>query len=177
MIHRCDVNKLLWTSLAVLALGCFVLGCGSGPRVYKAGGTVTYKGQPVEGAQVTFAYDNGNFANGTTDAAGKFSLTYMGTPGGAVPGKCKVGVVKQKTVAPMVMTAPTGPPKSEADFKAQQEQKVKGMRDMAEKQRELATSGTADLLPKKYADGNTSGLAFEVTTDESKNNFTIDLKD
>jgi len=168
------VNKLLWTSLAVLTLGCCVLGCGGGPRVYKAGGTVTYKGQPVDGAQVTFAYDNGNFANGITDANGKFSLTYLGTPGGAVPGKCKVAVVKQKTAAAMTMSGPSGPPKSKEDFDKQRKDQVEGMKTIAGENAKLADTA---LLPTKYADATTSGFAFEISTDESKNNFTLDLKD
>jgi len=169
------VNNL-WKCAAVLAMGCFVLGCGGGPRVYKTTGTVTYKGQPVDGAQVTFAYDNGNFANGTTGADGKFSLTYMGTPGGAVPGKCKVAVVKQKNVS-ATLTTPTGPPKSAEEYKAQQKEKQDMMMKVAKEQADIAAGGTGNLLPKKYADGNTSGLVFEITTDVSKNDFPIDLKD
>ena len=50
-----------------------MVGCGpSRPRLYPVTGTVTYKDQPVAGAQVTFVSAEGRPAQGTTDAAGKF---------------------------------------------------------------------------------------------------------
>src|SRR4029077_4502649 len=55
-----SMNSLSWKCLAVLALALTIAGCGEpGPRLYKAGGTVNYKSAPVEGAQVTFAYEDG----------------------------------------------------------------------------------------------------------------------
>ena len=41
----------------------------------------------------------------------------------------------------------------------------------------MDAAGAQPLIPKKYSDPSTSGFAFEIVTDESKNNFTLDLKD
>jgi len=174
-----SMNSLSWKCLAVLALALTVAGCGEpGPRLYKAGGTVNYKSAPVEGAQVTFAYEDGEFASGTTDAAGKFQLAYKGKPGGAALGKCKVTITKApgaKTVAPAAATDKKVI-KSEADYKAQEKAKMDSMLKFAEEKKALDQAG-GSLIPKKYSDPSTSGFAFEITTDESKNNFTLDLKD
>ena len=161
------MKPFCWKCLAVSALVLVVAGCGGGPRLYKAGGTVTRNKKPVEGAYVTFAYDNGNFANGTTDAAGKFQLTYQNRPGGAVPGKCTVSVSKKGTSstepAPAVLNAP---PKSAEEQKAKMMAREKLMAD--------ATKRAAETSPDDFTK---TGLIFEITTDESKNNFEIDVKD
>jgi hypothetical protein len=174
------MNSLSWKCLAVLALALMVVGCGEpGPRLYKAGGTVNYKNAPVEGAAVTFAYEDGEFASGTTDAAGKFQLAYKGKPGGAALGKCKVTIIK---LAATKVTAPAAATenkviKSEADFKAQEKAKMDAMLKIAEEQKAQSAGGAQALIPKKYGDPTTSGFAVEIVTDESKNNFTFDLKD
>src|SRR5678809_957740 len=112
------MNSLSWKCLAILALALTVAGCGDGgPRLYKAGGTVTYKSAPVEAAQVTFAYEDGEFANGTTDKDGKFQLVYKGKPGGAALGKCKVTVVKQAGATAVASApTPTGTPKTAEEY-------------------------------------------------------------
>jgi hypothetical protein len=175
------MNSLSWKCLAVTALALTVAGCGeSGPRLYKAGGTVTYKSLPVEGAEVTFAYDDGEFANGVTDAAGKFQLAYKGKPGGAALGKCKVTVSKVaglKAAAPAAATT-NKVVKSEADFKEQQKAKMESMiKFAADKKEQDASGGAQSLIPKKYADPSTSGFTYDIVADESKNVFALDLKD
>jgi hypothetical protein len=88
-------------ALLVLLL---IAGCGpSRPRLYPVTGTVTYKDQPVAGAQVTFVSAEGRPAQGTTDAAGKFSLTTFESGDGAATGSCKV------TVAKLAPTDPNDP--------------------------------------------------------------------
>jgi hypothetical protein len=162
------MNSLRWKCLVVLALGLVASGCsGGGPRLYKAGGTVTRNKVPVEGAQVTFAYEDGNFASGFTDKAGKFQLTYQNRPGGAVPGKCTVTVSKKgggtSITTPAVLDAP---PKSAEDMKAK----------MAAQQK-VMEAATKQAEAKSPDDFMKTGLIYEVTTDESKNNFEIDVKD
>src|SRR5262245_31846714 len=58
---------------AGLMLGLAAIGgCSSGSKVT---GTVVYKGQPLQGATVSFFADNGNVvATGSTDADGKFFM-------------------------------------------------------------------------------------------------------
>src|SRR5688572_3993720 len=77
-------------------LGCslFLSGCGdSGPKLVPAGGTVKYKGEPISGASVSFIFGDGQMAFGTTDAAGKFSLS-TGAKTGSPVGEAKVVVSK-----------------------------------------------------------------------------------
>lgn len=76
----------------VVALLC---GCDDGkPKTVAVTGTVTYKDQPVSGAQVIFYSGTGRPAEATTDANGKFTLASFSLGDGAVIGKHKVTVVK-----------------------------------------------------------------------------------
>lgn len=161
------MNSLLWKCLALSALALATAGCGPGaPRLYKAGGTVTRNKEPLVGAQVTFAYSDGNFASGFTDQAGKFELAYMNRPGGTVPGKCKVTISKRSGES-------SGPPPAILDkvptSAAEQKAKEKAQRE------------TMEVFEKKDAEGDKPEfekvVSLEVTTDESKNNFQIDLTD
>jgi hypothetical protein len=162
------MNTFPWNCLAVAALALVASGCGGGgPRLYKAGGTVTDNNVPVEGAQVTFAYDDGNIANGFTDAAGKFQLNYMNHSGVAAPGKCKVSVSKRGgATGPTTTIDFKTSPKSEAEYKAREQERKKMMERQVVRD---ATGGSGDFTK--------SGLVLEITTDESKNNFAINLQD
>ena len=133
-----------------------LLGCGAGGGLAPAKGKVTYKGQPVAGATVTFIPPSGTPAIGVTNEKGEFEVKTQGRPGTTV-GKHRIGVSKyassgdtsnMKPEDLMKMAGPGGkiePPKSE--------------------------------LPLKYAAPQISGLEAEVTSDKSKNVFTFDLKD
>ena len=70
-------------------------GCGSGPALYPASGTVRFDdGAPVAGAVVEFLPNGGGpAARARTDAEGRFALTTGGAPG-AVAGPHRVGVVQ-----------------------------------------------------------------------------------
>jgi len=159
------MNKLTCRILAVLAVA-FLAGCGpGGPKLYKAGGTVTLNKAPLEGAQVTFAYDDGNFASGYTDAAGKFSLTYMNNPAGARAGKCKVSVSKKPGSTYKANSAILdATPKSAEDLRAKERAQKETMEQFT-KEQEAAGRG----LEKDVG-------TLEVTSDETKNDFPIDLK-
>jgi hypothetical protein len=161
------MNAAAWKYLAVLGLGLVVSGCGGGgPRLYKAGGTVTRNQVPVEGAHVTFAYSDGNFASGYTDAAGKFQLNYVNRSG-AAPGKCTVTVSKRGA------TTSTPPPAIlDATPKSAEEQKAKLLAQ--EKQMAEATRQAEQKSPDDFTK---TGMVYEITTDEIKNNFKIDIKD
>lgn len=175
------MNNLSWKWLAVLALVFVITGCGDGgPRLYKAGGKVMYKSAPVDNATVTFAYEDGNFANAVTGTDGSFLLAYMGKPGGAALGKCKVSITKNAAIAVNASAAATAstPVKSAEEYKQREEEKKKAfMKFAADKDAETSQGGPKSLIPKKYADANTSALQYEITTDETKNNWTIELVD
>lgn len=85
-----------------------VAGCGGGtdftPTLAPVTGTITVDGAPAEGLTVTFEPQIDNAANskdksivgkssvGTTDAAGKYELSYTGGGKGAIVGKHLVRV-------------------------------------------------------------------------------------
>lgn len=93
----------------LLAVACvLILGCGAdGPAVAPVTGTVMYKNQPVEGAQVMFTPAEGRPAEGTTDALGKFSLSTFATGDGAVLGEHRVTIVKMVKQDPNDPYSPT----------------------------------------------------------------------
>jgi len=147
------------------SIGCLVLvllfvGCGETvdadrPETAPVTGTVTYNGQPVEGATVTFmaGASGGRGAVGTTDASGKFQLTTFEAGDGAIPGAYKVKIAKTVGGAPTagegeIMAPPTGGP---------------------------PTSEVKDELPVKYKDENTSGLTADVK--DGDNDFPFELTD
>jgi hypothetical protein len=82
--------------LILLALCISVLcGCGSGrPATFSVTGTVTYRGQPLEGARVMFIPKNTRPAVGLTDAQGRFTLLSFAPEDGAVLGEHVVCVAK-----------------------------------------------------------------------------------
>ncbi|MFN0018367.1 MAG: hypothetical protein ACKVP0_08915 [Pirellulaceae bacterium] len=165
------MNSFNWKSVLLLALPLVISGCGSGgPSLYKAGGTVTFKGQPVSDATVNFLYADGSAATGVTDAAGKFSLAYSGNPKGAAVGKCSVSVTK---IASTISTT-GGSVDSSKDPAAMMNMMKKF--DEAKKAKEASGEKTSkNDLPAKYEDPKKSGLSFEVTTDPLKNDFSIVL--
>jgi len=65
-----------------------------GPNVVTAEGTILLRGVPLEGANLTVQYPDGNVAQDVSHTGGKFALTYLGKPG-ALPGrKLRVSVFK-----------------------------------------------------------------------------------
>ena len=79
-----------------LAVAILAAGCGpSRPTTMPVEGVVTLDGEPVEGASVMFApEDGGRPALGVTDKGGKFALKTFEPGDGALPGKHQVTVRK-----------------------------------------------------------------------------------
>lgn len=137
------MRMLLATSVAFW--GLLGVGCQSRPsdpnrpKTVPVSGTVTYKGQPVEGATITFISTAGKRgAVATTDAAGRFTMTTFEPKDGAIPGTYQVAI--QKTVL-------EGAPSEGATGKA-------GV--------EPPTGVAKELLPAKYKDASKSGLTVEI---------------
>ena len=133
---------------AVLVLVC-VVGCGepgTAPTV-KVTGTVTYNGDPVEGASVAFIPESGRPASGTTDASGKFTLTTFKSGDGAVPGKHAVAITE-----PSEDTNTEG----EVDYSLPDE--------------------PAGRFPAKYTDPTTSGFTATVE-EGGQTDFTFNMTD
>ncbi len=147
----------------LLLVGCSQSTGGSNrPKTIPVKVTVKYKGQPVEGAIVTFKpkSSNGKGASGITDASGVAKLTTFTAGDGCIPGSYEVTIVKYEKSQ---QSASGGV--SEKDYEQAMSQ--------VEESRE--TPAPKNLLPKKYASPKTSGLTAEVS--ESQHDFTFELTD
>jgi hypothetical protein len=139
---------MTWIIGLVAVSAITAVGCGRGDKLLlaDAGGTVTYNGDPLEGATVVFVPDSGLPATGITDAEGRFTWNTRGDSGAVVGlGKVTITAVEQLIV-------------------------VEGREPTAE---ELANMSRS-LLPEKYGHPTTSELSAEVKADE-KNEFTYKL--
>ena len=140
---------------------CFS-GCGPAsdverPETAAVTGSVTYNGEAVAGAVVSFSPtgEAKDGAIGTTDAQGKFTLQTQWGAKGAVPGSYAVSVTKTEGIVT-----------SEADLAEAQI----GAPESA------PASEASSALPAKYGSSGTSGLTAEVSAD-GENNFTFELTD
>ena len=100
----------------------FSTGCGSGAKTYSVTGTVTYKGAPVEGADVMLTPVQEDPAikpaRGTTNSSGKFTVKTYFAPGddrsGATAGLYKITLQKIPQSTGIVDPyKPGGQPKNE----------------------------------------------------------------
>ncbi|HBN77861.1 MAG TPA: hypothetical protein DD473_19035 [Planctomycetaceae bacterium] len=76
----------------------FLLGCGGASKLdtVPVTGMVTYNGEPIADASVTFYPEKGRAASGMTDQDGIYTLTTYESGDGAVAGKHKVSISKQE---------------------------------------------------------------------------------
>ncbi len=163
-------------------------GCGPKPpaiNTVATTATVTYKGQPVEGAQVGFFptdRTSGKTATGVTDATGRATLkTLVGGSTfatGALAGDYEVTVTKAGSpVADTMGPKNPGQPMTE-------EERVEMIKNMAKPKQ--GADGKAEMpagpaesksqLPEKYTDASTSLLKAIVKVGD-KNDFTFELTD
>jgi hypothetical protein len=119
-------------------------------------GTVRLDGIPTKGISVNFTPigNNGNSAGGLTDTSGKYQLTTGGAPigSGAVPGEYNVTFSKIEQEG--------------ADLNYEEYQKRFGNRPPK----------TTYIVPKKYGNSTTSGIAPVKIEKGKKNIFDFDLK-
>lgn len=151
--------------MGAASIGLFLLvGCGPGgkarPAVYPVSGKVTFKGQPVADAEITYQNpDSPRVAYGHTDAEGEYQLSTFGTNDGAVEGEHVVTIAKvQKNASAPAMDA--SQPGEDYD-----------------KMMTAAAEGTMEIehqLPAKYANPETSGLKRKVIPGDV-NTFDFDL--
>jgi hypothetical protein len=130
------------------------------PETVPVSGAVTYQGEPVAGAQVSFmAPEAARAAFGKTDAQRRFRLSTYGTNDGAVIGTHTLTVSKPEETVTGAGMSPDDPDGGYAAAMAQaaQQPTVKG------------------ALPEKYGSPNTSDLRAEVTRD-GPNEFTFALE-
>jgi hypothetical protein len=147
--------------LGLVCLVALLGGCGEAkPKLFPAGGTVTYNGEAVAGATVSFRCDEANtVATGITDAQGRFELDTYKVGKGAAAGKHTVTVSKA--------SAPSGAPAG--GMSMEDAAKQAGPAEEPEAEPEGA-------LPEKYADPAQPLLEFTVSA-EGQNDFKIELTD
>jgi hypothetical protein len=152
--------RVMRATVAVLWLGLTVAGCGGTkqPRLYPATGTVTWNGEPLAGATVSFVPAVGAPSDGTTDSAGKYAIMTNGQPGAPL-GANKVTVSKFTGS----VTMPSAPTPDDMMKMAIEKGKKKGV-DKGE-------------IPVKFNRPDTSGLNADVKADAAENVFNFDLKD
>ena len=129
-----------------------LLGCGeSGPKLYKSGGSVKFKGAALPGADVVFVPEDGSLPSiGRTDEQGRFDLRTGGKPGAPAGGyKVSVTAVRQK--------------------RAVSEAEAVGMTS------EQIAANHETLIPVKYNNLITSGLTATVGKDAAANDFSFEL--
>lgn len=157
------MTRFAATGVLMLA-GIMAGGCSSGTGrapTYQVTGTVTLKGQPLEGATVAFVPAEGGSheaATGITDAAGKFKLSTFLADDGAQAGDYRIKVSKFDIKKPT---------KEEQDryISIEEEQKIQ-FGD------EKPTPPAKNLLDKKFASEATSGFTHTV----KKGANTVELK-
>lgn len=152
------------------------IGCGeSGPKTYPVKGKVTYKGQPLEGAGVTFhPTSNGNPAVGQTNAQGEFVLMTYDVADGAVVGSYTVTVTK--SAGGETAAVPSAGKSDPAD-------ELKKSIEMSEKMSKQQTGGLPPpmtnikpLLPAKYSKKESTPLKATVS-DSKPNVFSFPVDD
>lgn len=87
---------------SLVLFGLLSVGCSSGPNdtpnVGEVTGTVTFEGDPLAGATVTFDPDEGRQSTATTDEQGRYVLRYSEKLKGAKIGKHTVKISKTEEV-------------------------------------------------------------------------------
>ncbi|QDV23188.1 carboxypeptidase-like regulatory domain-containing protein [Aureliella helgolandensis] len=154
-----------WPASVGLLLIGFSSGCGGNALgTVEAGGQVTYKGEPLAGATVTFVPQAGQrAASGVSDASGRFHATTLAAGDGAMPGRYKVTVTK---------TQESTVPKTTAEMSAD---------DMRKIEREMMNQAPppgrepVNLLPAKYKSAETSPFNCDLP-DSGKGDFKFDLE-
>ncbi len=143
------------------------VGCGSSrPSTYQVTGTVTYEGDPVEGATVSFASTDPETrgAMGVTDSQGQYELTTFEKADGALPGEFKVRVFKYDR-EPEEVEMSDGPP----------DQIIEDMPDDYEPEAYEEAEPAQHLLPEEYASPASTPLSFTVEASD-ENVYDIDLE-
>ncbi len=134
-----------------------IMGCDrSGLNLAPVEGVVTLDGKPVEAAGVVFMPvdpKQGPPASGTTDAAGKFTLTTANRPGASV-GEHRVAISKADSFGEEI------PP--------EQFENPEAMR-----QRGFKAYKTKHYIPEKYSTVDSSGLTATVADEDNSLDFKL----
>ncbi len=160
MTRLCSL-VVLFTVLCVTMLGCGGSAKSNREPVFKIRGKVTYKGQPVADADVTFTCEEKNRgAFGKTNARGEFQLSTFRPNDGAVAGKHVVTVVKVEATE-----ATKEAPLESAEYNPDAVAKP------------VSNKGPKNTIPAKYGNAKTSDLFCVVLDDGNNDEVVLELKD
>jgi hypothetical protein len=182
-------------SVIVLLLSSCVLGCGGSdaPPLYEAGGVVTYKGEPVKNATVSFTAAEGTkapLAEALTDEKGQYRLRTRGEPGAAA-GSYVVTVTKlegadEAAASAAAAAASAVDPKSMTPEQAMAKM-TENMKKMAPDTSKAQSDPTGrsnvaakakSLIPEKYSSVKFSGLTANVSKgDPANTKLDLNLQD
>ncbi len=161
------------TSLAALPLLLLLTGCGGGdhPDLYTVSGTVTYNGQPVEGASVQFVkVGSSRSSRATTDAEGHYKLGTYEDGDGAPAGEYVVIVTKREKST-----------ETEDDIDAvlpgNRDDDQSGVDPIASIEPDEEAAEPKSLLPEKYGNPSTTPFQKMSVTAEGPNEFELKLED
>ncbi|HWL09428.1 MAG TPA: carboxypeptidase-like regulatory domain-containing protein [Planctomicrobium sp.] len=144
LVKLCFVSILL----TLLLVGCG--GVKDAPKLAKVEGTVTYKGEPLNEANVSFIPTSGPVATGRTDASGRFTLSVRGLQG-AVLGDHRVIITAFKVTAPSA---------GAEEGESTEEHIIKPV----------------SRIPEKYGELRSTDLKATITNDNPINQIAFDLK-
>lgn len=139
--------------IATIVLALVFAGCGGGGgKTSSTSGRVTYKGQPVPKANVSFTPVEGasRAATGLTDADGNYTLGTFAASDGAIPGNYRVSIIARGA---------DRPPKAGETGSGMPGEMMPG----------------DPIIPTKYFAPDSSGLTFEVKRGSNRADF--ELKD
>lgn len=158
-MSRFVLEFVLCPGLIVAFAGCSGSLDPNRPKTLPASVTVTYKGQPVSGANVTFQPPSPEQrgAVAVTDNQGRAEMWTFEPGDGVIPGSYKV-VVSKITVASLPDPETTSPD------------------EYRRLEKELESQPPKHELPQKYSTPATSDLTAEVA-EGGDNTYTFDLKD
>jgi hypothetical protein len=176
-------NKILtmrqnhfFTAILIGLFAFTLIGCSNpDTRFAMVEGTITYKGQPVEGATVTFVPESsvGEAASGMTGTGGRFTLNSSGAAragSGALPGEYTVLVVKREA-----RNDPSAEARRQLD-EAYERGEITYDQFDTRRQAIPGPPSPVNMVPEKYSNPRQSGL--RATVEQGKNNtFTFDLVD
>jgi hypothetical protein len=154
---RADLQEKTSFFVCILILLLLLSSCSSReasdrPRTYPVTGVVTYQGNPVEGATVTFIGEKYS-ATGRTDSQGRYKLTTFQAGDGAVPGDYQVTIMK--------MAAP--------NYKDDESQEPSG----DETGEEPNVQRPTPQIPVQYANPQTSHLRAKVLPESNQLDFPL----
>lgn len=86
------MHRHIFQALLVTCVMFVLVGCDSGPPLGEVSGTITYEGEPIEKATITFSHANGRSAFARTDANGFYELTFSDGREGALLGENLIAI-------------------------------------------------------------------------------------